>query len=211
MKYKNGYLYVQTDNGIVRVKAEAVSEERAQVEWRANIEVAPLDEHSSASIGSAHMTTTTLKDAFERHAIECTEWEQMEHLAKLAEGCGLKTQKTLFNHKSFDKGDAYFINEGSSFGNIPKVSISGYDAIDYHTFISTYCPEIGIPSHTVTPNEQDWQLRWRKVEADKSYESVLLMGSRLLPMDYECKGIELLKCGYTHYIPQSLLLNLPTE
>ena len=187
MKYNNGYLYVPTDNGTVRVKAEAVSEERANI-----------------------ATTVSLRDVFARHAIECTEWEQMEHLARLAEGCGLTTERALFKKDIFSGVGVYFCISDIYYGNYSKVC-SSETIIPYHAFISTYYPEIGIASHTITPNEQDWQVRWRKIEMDKRYKNILVNANGdILPYG-EIGGKTLLSLGVTHYIPQSLLLNLPTE
>ena len=77
---------------------------------------------------------------FQNTAIKCDTWQQMEHLARIAEGQGYIP--LMFRRHYFDEQDmVYFITWDKEYTNTND--IDGYTETTYTTFINSH-PDISV-------------------------------------------------------------------
>lgn len=77
---------------------------------------------------------------FTNKAIKCDTWQQMEHLARIAEGQGYKP--IMFRRHYFDEQDmVYFITRDNEYTNTYEAD--GYTETTYTTFINSH-PDISV-------------------------------------------------------------------
>lgn len=81
---------------------------------------------------------------FQNTAIKCDTWEQMEHLARIAEGQNIR-QVGFIEHDFYNRDLKYFIVLNLSFGLIYTNGIPAHGEIEttYTTFINSH-PDISV-------------------------------------------------------------------